>query len=174
VCRYLVALSPRLLMQNHSSHSSWAGCYGLIERPVLPLPTILSLEPRLPVLSLPVGVASDTTAVDRSYLVQAIMMRADLARPEAEARVDKAFADSGAAVLRARRGAVILAFMIGASLMIGAVVAWLAAAAGGKQPRWLDYARVLAPMGGRSTVLHSIVFGGGRVSQSEEERFPRR
>ncbi len=75
---------------------------------------------------------SDTTPDDRSYLVRAVMMRAGLAQPEAEARVDKAFADSRAAISRTRRGAVILAFMIGASLMIGAVVAWLAAAAGGK------------------------------------------
>jgi hypothetical protein len=75
---------------------------------------------------------TDMTPDDRSYLARAVMMRAGLAQPEAEARVDKAFADSRAAVSKARRSAVILAFMIGASLLIGAVVAWLAAAAGGK------------------------------------------
>jgi hypothetical protein len=69
---------------------------------------------------------------DRVYLVRAVMARTGVAQPEAEARVDKAFADSNTAVSRARRGAVILAFMIGTSLIIGAAIAWLAAAAGGK------------------------------------------
>ena len=72
------------------------------------------------------------TPDDRGYLVRAVMMRTGLAQPEAEARVDKAFADSKTAISRARRGMVILAFMIGASRMIGGAVAWLAAAAGGK------------------------------------------
>ncbi len=75
-----------------------------------------------------IGVTPD----DRGYLVQAVMMRTGLAQPEAEARVDKAFADAKTAISRARRGMVILAFMIGASLMVGAAVAWLAAAEGGK------------------------------------------
>src|SRR5467141_271975 len=72
------------------------------------------------------------TPDDRGYLVRAGMMRTGLAQPEAEARVDKACAESKTAISRARRGVVILAFMIGASLMVGAAVAWLAAAAGGK------------------------------------------
>jgi hypothetical protein len=61
-----------------------------------------------------------------------VMARAGIAQAEAESRVDKAFVDSNSALSRARRSAVILAFMIGASLMMGAAVAWLAAAAGGK------------------------------------------
>jgi hypothetical protein len=69
---------------------------------------------------------------DRAYLVRAVMARAGIAQAEAESRVDKAFVDSNIAISRARQSAVILAFMIGASLMIGAVVAWLAAAAGGR------------------------------------------
>jgi hypothetical protein len=72
------------------------------------------------------------TPDDRGYLVRAVMMRTGLAQPETEARVDKAFAESKTAISRARRGVVILAFMIGASLMVGAAVAWLAAATGGK------------------------------------------
>jgi hypothetical protein len=72
------------------------------------------------------------TPDDRAYLVRAVMARTGVAQSEAEVRVDKAFGDSNTAISRARRGAVILAFMIGASLMIGAVVVWLAAAAGGK------------------------------------------
>lgn len=75
---------------------------------------------------------TEITSDDRRYLVRAVMTRAGVAQPEAEARVDRTFAASKTAVSRARRGAVILAFMIGASLMIGAAVAWLAATAGGK------------------------------------------
>ncbi len=55
-----------------------------------------------------------------------------MTQPEAQSRVDKAFADANAAVSKARHSAVILAFMISASLMIGAAVAWIAAAEGGK------------------------------------------
>jgi hypothetical protein len=72
------------------------------------------------------------TPDDRGYLVRAVMTRTGLTQSEAETRVDKAFSDSKTAISRARRGIVILAFMIGASLMVGAAIAWLAAAAGGK------------------------------------------
>ena len=44
------------------------------------------------------------TPDDRGYLVRAVMMRTGLAQPEAEARVDKAFAESKTAISRARRG----------------------------------------------------------------------
>jgi hypothetical protein len=74
------------------------------------------------------GIAPD----DRSYLVRLVMSRTGIAQPDAEARVDKIFANAKVAVSRARRGAVILAFMIGTSLLIGAVAAWLAATSGGK------------------------------------------
>jgi hypothetical protein len=72
------------------------------------------------------------TPDDRGYLVRAVMTRTGLAQSEAETRVDKAFSDSKTAISRARRGIIILAFMIGASLMVGAAMAWLAAAGGGK------------------------------------------
>jgi hypothetical protein len=75
-----------------------------------------------------IGVTPD----DRGYLTRAVITRTGLAQSEAETRVDKAFSDSKTAISRARRSIVILAFMIAASLMIGAAVAWLAAAAGGK------------------------------------------
>jgi hypothetical protein len=55
-----------------------------------------------------------------------------LPQPEAEARVNQAVSQSGDAISRARRGAVILAFMIAASLLLGAAVAWLTAALGGQ------------------------------------------
>jgi hypothetical protein len=69
---------------------------------------------------------------DRAYLVRAVMAQTGSDGAEAENRVAKAFVDSNTAISKARHSAVILAFMIGASLLIGAAVAWLAAAAGGR------------------------------------------
>jgi hypothetical protein len=74
------------------------------------------------------GMATD----DRAYLVRQVAARTGLAQPEAEARVNQAMAQSSDAIGKARHGAVILAFMIAASLMLGAAVAWLAAASGGQ------------------------------------------
>jgi hypothetical protein len=69
---------------------------------------------------------------DRAYLVRLVEVRTGLPAAEAESRVTQTVAKSRDAVGKARRSAVILAFMIGASLMVGAAVAWLAAAAGGQ------------------------------------------
>jgi hypothetical protein len=96
------------------------------------------------------------TPDDRDYLVRAVMMQTGLAQPEAEARVDKAFADSKTAISRARRGMVILAFMIGASRMIGGAVAWLTAAAGGKHRDGSITHDFWHRWGGQSAVLCSI------------------
>lgn len=75
---------------------------------------------------------SSIAADDRAYLVQMVAMRTGLAQQQAESRVDRAFRQSTEAISRARHAAVILAFMIAASLMIGAAVSWLAATAGGQ------------------------------------------
>jgi hypothetical protein len=72
------------------------------------------------------------SADDRAYLIGLVEARTGLSRPDAEARVNAATAQSSEAVTRARRGAVILAFMTGASLMLGAAVAWLMAVLGGQ------------------------------------------
>jgi hypothetical protein len=69
---------------------------------------------------------------DRAYLIRLVETRTGLSHPDAEARVNQIVAQAADAIARARRGAVILAFMIGAALMLGAAVAWLAAAAGGQ------------------------------------------
>jgi hypothetical protein len=69
---------------------------------------------------------------DRSYLVRLVETRTELSQPEAESRVNQVIAQASEAIARARHGAVILAFMVGASLMLGAAAAWLAAAAGGQ------------------------------------------
>jgi hypothetical protein len=69
---------------------------------------------------------------DLAYLIRLVETRTGLPHPDAETRVNQVIAQATDAIARARRGAVILAFMIGASLMLGAAVAWLAAAAGGE------------------------------------------
>jgi hypothetical protein len=69
---------------------------------------------------------------DRSYLVRLVEMRTGLAAPDAENRVAQIMTKSREAAAKARRSAVIVAFMIGASLMLGAAAAWVAAAAGGQ------------------------------------------
>jgi hypothetical protein len=74
------------------------------------------------------GMAPD----DRAYLIRLVEARAGMPPPEAEGRVNQAIRQASDAVSRARRGAVILGFMIAASLMLGAAMAWLAAAFGGQ------------------------------------------
>jgi hypothetical protein len=69
---------------------------------------------------------------DRTYLIRLVEARTGLPQPDAEARVNQAVSQSADAIARARHGAVILAFMIGASLLIGAAVAWVMAVLGGQ------------------------------------------
>ena len=71
-------------------------------------------------------------AEDRAYLVRLVETRTGLAPTDADSRVTQIVNKSRDAVAKARRSAVIVAFMVGASLMVGAAVAWLAAAAGGQ------------------------------------------
>jgi hypothetical protein len=69
---------------------------------------------------------------DRTYLIRLVETRTGLPPPEAESRVDRTVAQASEAVSRARHAAVILAFMIGASLMLGAAAAWLGGTSGGQ------------------------------------------
>lgn len=69
---------------------------------------------------------------DRAYLVRLVETRTGLAAADADGRVTQIVNRSRDAVAKARHSAVILAFMVGASLLLGAAVAWLAAAAGGQ------------------------------------------
>lgn len=69
---------------------------------------------------------------DRAYLVRLVEFRTGLTAADADSRVTQIVAKSRDAVARARRGAVIAAFMVGASLLIGAAVSWVAAAAAGQ------------------------------------------
>lgn len=69
---------------------------------------------------------------DRTDLIRLVQNRTGLAQPDAERRVDQVIARADDAVARARHGAIILAFMIACSLLLGVAAAWLAATAGGQ------------------------------------------
>ncbi len=75
------------------------------------------------------GVAAE----DRTYLVRLTAANTGLAPPEAEKRVDTVIAQARDNIRKARRSAVILAFMAGAAALLGAAVAWFAACEGGRQ-----------------------------------------
>lgn len=76
---------------------------------------------------------SGIAAEDRTYLVQLVNAITGLAGADAERRVDNAIASAKTAIARSRRSAIIAAFSIAASLLLGAVVAWFAASEGGRQ-----------------------------------------
>jgi hypothetical protein len=93
---------------------------------------------------------SGMSTEDRAYLVQLVAATTGLTGPDAERRVDTAIANSQTAIARSRRSSVILAFSVAAALLLGAVVSWGAAAAGGRHrdgapmPRWLGEPRMAA------------------------------
>jgi hypothetical protein len=69
---------------------------------------------------------------DRAYLVRLTAAYTGIAQPDAERRVDEVAARAKEDVSRARRSAVILAFMAGAAALLGAAASWFAACAGGR------------------------------------------
>ncbi len=76
---------------------------------------------------------------DKTYLAQLITRRTGLSQPEAEQRIDRVMASiqnaadqAKAAADKARRAAVLVAFVTAASLVIGAAAAWWAAGMGGR------------------------------------------
>ena len=85
------------------------------------------------------GVSTD----DRAYLIQQVGSATGLNAGDAEKRVDTAIASSKRAIDRSRRSAIILAFSLAAATLLGAVVAWAAACAGGRHrdgapsPLWM-------------------------------------
>jgi hypothetical protein len=83
---------------------------------------------------------------DRAYLVRLVSAVTGLAPPEADRRVNEAVTSAHDNISRARRTAVVLAFMIAAAALLGAVAAWYAAVEGGRHrdgreavPTWLDW-----------------------------------
>jgi len=74
------------------------------------------------------GMAAD----DRAYLVRLTAATTGLPPAEAQQRVDTTVAQALDNIRKARRAAVILAFMAGAAALVGAAVAWWAACTGGE------------------------------------------
>lgn len=74
------------------------------------------------------GVATE----DRAYLIQLVSGVTGLTGADAERRVDNVIANAKTAIARSRRSAIIAAFSIAASLLLGAVVAWFGALEGGR------------------------------------------
>jgi hypothetical protein len=74
------------------------------------------------------GVATE----DRAWLIQLVSGVTGLAGADAERRVDNVIASAKTAIARSRRSAIIAAFSIAASILLGAVVAWFAAIEGGR------------------------------------------
>ena len=80
---------------------------------------------------------------DRAYLIQQVAVLTGLGAPDAERRVDVSIVEAHAAINRARRNSVIVAFSIAAAALMGAAVAWAAAVAGGRHrdgeplPTWM-------------------------------------
>jgi hypothetical protein len=103
------------------------------------------------------GVRSD----DRAYLTQLVSAVTGLAGADAEHRVDSIIAESKRAISHARAAGIVLAFSVATALLLGAVVAWAAAEAGGRHrdgkrlPEWM---------------LHSNRFGRRRMSSDRPKR----
>jgi len=69
---------------------------------------------------------------DRVHLIRLVAARTGLAPADAERRADAIVAQTRQKANRARRSAVVLAFMTAASLVLGLTVAWFAAGVGGR------------------------------------------
>jgi hypothetical protein len=87
-------------------------------------------------------------ADDRAQLVRLVSSTTGLAQQDADRRVTEIAGQAKANIDRARRSAVLLAFMAGAAALVGAAAAWFAACAGGAHrddpgsvPSFLDWAR---------------------------------
>jgi hypothetical protein len=88
---------------------------------------------------------------DRNYLIRLVAANTGLAPADAEHRVNEVAGQAKADIDRARRSALLIGFMIGAAALLGAVVAWAAACAGGRHrdgrealPWYLDWGRPYA------------------------------
>lgn len=68
---------------------------------------------------------------DRTHLARVVAGRTGIAGGDAEKRVDEFTSASSTAIKRARRSAILVAFMTAAGLLLGAAVAWIGAAMGG-------------------------------------------
>ncbi|MDQ8726318.1 hypothetical protein [Bradyrhizobium sp. LHD-71] len=78
---------------------------------------------------------SGVSSEDRQYLIRLVSAQTGLAAPEAERRVDATIERARDNIRRARRSAVIVAFMAGAAALLGAAAAWFAAGIGARHGR---------------------------------------
>ena len=69
---------------------------------------------------------------DRAYLSRVVASETGSAAPDADRRVDVVLRAARDQANRARRAGVVLAFMTAASLLLGALAAWMAAGLGGR------------------------------------------
>jgi nucleoid DNA-binding protein len=69
---------------------------------------------------------------DRAYLVRVVAARAGLSQADAEKRVDALTEQTKATADKARKAGILLAFLTGASLVLGAAAAWWGAGVGGR------------------------------------------
>lgn len=88
---------------------------------------------------------SGVSTEDRAYLTRLVVAQTSLSPPDAERRVDATIVRAKENINRARRSAVLLAFMAGAAALLGAAAAWFAACAGAthaldrtRTPIWSD------------------------------------
>ncbi len=72
-------------------------------------------------------------AEDRDYLSVLTAAITGLAAPDADARVNRAIAESKDEIHRGRVAAVLQAFMVAAALLVGFAVSWFAASEGGRE-----------------------------------------
>jgi hypothetical protein len=95
---------------------------------------------------------SGITSDDRAYLVRLTSANTGLSQAEADKRVATVIEQARDNIRKARRSAIILAFMAGASALLGAAIAWFAACAGGQH------------RDGRSAPSMQWGFGGPRLT----------
>jgi hypothetical protein len=76
--------------------------------------------------------AGDMSAADRSYLAQLIAARSGLSQEEAQRRVDGVMTQARAAADAARKASAMASLYVALSMLIGAFVAGVAAATGGR------------------------------------------
>ena len=92
---------------------------------------------------------------DRAYLVRLIGSVTGLAPADAEHRVDEVAVHAKEDITRARRSAVILAFMTGAAALLGAATAWLAAQVAGEHRDGLRAVPIFWNWSNAGTYRHS-------------------
>jgi hypothetical protein len=117
-----------------SSNDRLAGSVDLLFRSDRPAPNTNPEVARAEMMRLLTAAATggQITPEDRTYMARVVSERTGLAPPEAQRRVDDVIAKTKAAADKARKSAIITAFLTAASLLISGVAAWWAATMGGR------------------------------------------